>query len=120
MKFKRVLKEYTDFTPTNIDPGSKNNLMQKALSPAMAKRQFLYGKSGARKGTIRSTSQSRRETLENITAQNVMPTLESAYEYMIAIGTAFKPALGSRLRSEVRRIQRIVKQFVDREARKQT
>ena len=56
----------------------------------------------------------------NITAQNVMPTLEGAYEYVIAIGTAFKPALGSRLRSEVRRIQRIVKQFVDREARKQT
>lgn len=111
---KNDLKEAFDATPTNINPGE-----MRISSPSRAKRGYLYGTGKNRKGTFRSTAQSRRENLKNVDAENIMPAIKEAFDYVVALSQAVSPALGSQMRSRLNTLLRNAQQKVEQEKKRQ-
>lgn len=106
--------EAFDSTPTNINPGE-----MRISSPTMAKRSYVYGSSGSRKGTFRSTAQTRRENLKNASPENVMPAIKEAFDYVVALSGQVSSSLGSQMRSRLNTVLRMAQQTVDREMKKE-
>ena len=111
MKFDRA----SDNTPTNINPGEKMRIS----SPTRAKRGYLYGSGKDRKGSFRSTAQTRRENLKNASVENVMPAIKEAFDYVVALSNEVSTSLGTQLRSRLNTILRTAQNQIDQEKKRQ-
>jgi hypothetical protein len=96
---KQILEEVDGAFPTSV-------------SPAVTKRNFVYGKSGESKGIIKSTPQDRKALVQEKDLNNLIPAFETGFEYLIA--AAAGTPLQSRMVSEVRKLQRTITQMIDR------
>lgn len=82
------------------------------VSPSVVKQNFIYGKSGERKGIVKSTPQSRTELVKEKNLNNLIPAFETGFEYLIS--AAYGTPLQQRITSEVKRLQKIVQQTINR------
>ena len=106
--------EAFDSTPTNLTGAE-----MRIKGSAQSKRGYIYGSSSNKKGTFRSTAQSRRENLKNVSADNVMPSVKEAFDYVVALTNEVSTSLGSRMRSQLNTALRIANQQVEQEKKKQ-
>ena len=107
--------EAFDNTPTNLNPGEKTRIS----SPTRAKRGYLYGSGKERKGSFRSTAQTRRENLKNVSTDNIMPAIKEAFDYVIALSNEVSPSLGSTMRGKLNIILQSAQNQVDQERKRQ-
>lgn len=107
--------EAFDSTPTNVNPSERMRIS----SPSRSKRSYVYGDSKSRKGTFRSTAQSRRENLKNVSADNVMSAVKEAFDYVVALTNEVSSSFGSRMRSQLNTALRIASQQVEQEKKRQ-
>jgi hypothetical protein len=115
-KFIENLDEQFDTTPTNQNPAENARI----TSPTMSKRSYVYGTGGNRKGSFRSTAQSRKENLQNVNAENIVPAMKDAFDYIVAMSGEVSSNFASQMRSRLNQVLQVAKRLAEQEAKKQS
>ena len=103
----------------DASPGSSSADLR-ITSPTRAKRSYIFGSGSDRKGTFRSTVQTRRQAMDDADLDNVLPAMKDAFDYVVALASAASSSLGNRLRAQLNSAMRIASTQIEAEKKRQS